>query len=182
MHDGVFMDIVHVEDDPDLAEALQVSLENFGFVGNMLHADRVAEACRIIDSAERLDIVFSDMNLPDGTGLDVIRHVRAHSLWGNTPIVVLSSDTSPAVLGSAYALGANSYVLKAPRGRSPLEMVKSLYNHWLRDVALPPAHKSGPGAALMRLAKLRERHSRRHANQARLNEPAEIEEFHGVPT
>ena len=153
------VNILHVEDDADLADVLKQSLEHLGFVGNILHAQSVEDAVRIIDATERLDIVFSDMNLTDGSGLDVIRHVRGHSVWGNTPVVVLSSDATPSKLGDAYALGANSYVLKAPRARSPFDVVKSLYNHWLKDVELPPLNPPGPSEVLRQLAKLRDRHS-----------------------
>lgn len=78
------------------------------------------------------------MHLPDGTGLDVVRHVRATPVWQSTPLLILSSDVDPKRVGRAYALGANAYVDKSPRGRPLRDVIKSLYLHWAKDVLLPP--------------------------------------------
>ena len=133
--------ILHVEDDVALAELVKLAFEGFGFRGTNINAESVAEAAQVLDDAllrgERIDLIISDMNLPDGSGLDVVRRVRGHPVWEHTPILILSGDADPTKVGRAYALGANSYVAKAPRGRSMAGVVKTLYDHWLSDVILP---------------------------------------------
>lgn len=118
-----------------------MTFENFGFRGTTLHAETVAEAWMTVDGMARqgdpIDLIISDMSLPDGTGLDVVRHVRSNPGSERTPVLILSGDSDPRTVGSAYALGANVYVEKSPRGRSTSEVVRSLYDHWLRDVQFP---------------------------------------------
>lgn len=137
--------MLHVEDDSALAELVQAAFEGFGFRGTTLTAETVAEADQILDDVARrrgvIDLILSDMMLPDGTGLDVVRHARRNSSWEHTPILILSGDADPDRVGRAYALGANCYVSKAPRGRSLGDVVKTLYDHWLKDAVLP---KDGP--------------------------------------
>jgi len=139
------MQILHVEDDRELAEAVEAAFDAFGFRGKTLHAETVAEADQILDAvalrSHGIELVISDMSLPDGTGLDVVRHVRRHPAWMTTPILILSGDATPDSVGRAYALGANSYVSKGSRGRSMHEVVEGVYEHWLRDVVFPVQSK-----------------------------------------
>ena len=135
--------ILHVEDDAALSEIVQLSFEGFGFRGTFLTAETVADAESILGDVARnggfIDLIISDMNLPDGSGLEVVRDVRKHPAWEKTPILILSGDADPKKVGRAYALGANAYIAKAPPTRSSGAVVKTLYEHWLRDVVLPAA-------------------------------------------
>jgi len=156
--------ILHVEDDTALAEIVQLTFEGFGFRGTTLHAETVAEADATLDGMARhgypIDLIISDMSLPDGTGLDVVRHARRNPGSERTPILILSGDSDPRKVGCAYALGANSYVTKMPRGRSLGDVVKSLYDHWLRDAQLPAAPELDRTNRFLACAiKLRERHA-----------------------
>ncbi len=117
------------------------------------------------------------MQLPDGTGLDVIREVKTHPTWRVTPIIVLSHDIREGVINDAYALGANSYVPKVPASGNLLDSLQNIYQYWLDDPKLPqPVFKDHLQAALERAIGLRTRTSRFYFNLARTseNEPNEV--------
>jgi CheY-like chemotaxis protein len=123
-----------------LATAVKEAFEAFGFRGSYLVAATVADARRLLlggSTALGPDLIISDMHLPDGTGLDVVRDVRSDPARRHMPIVILSGKVDGSTVDRAYVLGANSYVDKAPRGRSISEIIKSLYTHWVMDVRLP---------------------------------------------
>src|SRR5215831_7191189 len=132
--------LLHVEDDIALAEAIKEAFEAFGFRGAFVGATTVADAQAIIadlESYPKLDLIISDMHLPDGSGLDVIRSARSHPVRSHVPIVVLSGDISSGLVNRAYVLGANSFVSKGSRGRSVVQVINALYEHWLKDARLP---------------------------------------------
>jgi CheY-like chemotaxis protein len=135
-------EILHVEDDASLRALVDLSFEGFGFHGKTVTAQSVAEAVEDLDDAEAagetFDLIICDMNLPDGTGLDVVRYVRASDTWRATPVLILSSDPDPRRVGRAYALGANAYVDKSAPGRTLIDVLRSLYDHWAKDVLIPP--------------------------------------------
>ena len=134
--------ILHVEDDPRLARAVRLSFDSLGFRGETLLAPSVDDArVTLSDTTHhpQIDLVLSDMNLPDGTGLDVVRMVRNDPARAHVPVLILSGDTDPAKVDRAYALGANTYVAKVPAERSPLDVLRGLYDHWLKDALLPRA-------------------------------------------
>jgi hypothetical protein len=112
-------------------------------------------------SGERIDLIISDMNLPDGSGLDVVRDVRASREWRATPVLILSGDVNPRIVDKAYALGANAYLDKSPRGRSLSELLRSLYQHWTHDVVfpLPSAEVERIHHLLSRAISIRRRHA-----------------------
>src|SRR5687768_888811 len=137
--------ILHVEDDESLAEMVATAFEAFGFRGATVTATTLAEAHAILADVVNypaIDLIISDMQLPDGTGLDVVRFVRSSPVRAHVPILMLSGETDPEKINRAYALGASSYISKLTRGRSVSEMMKALHDHWLKDVRLPTATRA----------------------------------------
>jgi DNA-binding response OmpR family regulator len=78
--------ILLVEDEPGLRQTLAMSLQGRDFT-----VDEAATASAAIDAAasHRFDLMLLDINLPDGTGWDVLRQLRT---TGNSlPVVVISA-------------------------------------------------------------------------------------------
>jgi CheY-like chemotaxis protein len=135
--------ILHVEDDPTLANLIRLTFQKFGFQGKMISAGRVDEAIDLLEEKERnrepINLILVDMQLPDGTGLDVIRAVKTDPVWRMTPVIVLSSELTPGMINAAYALGANCYVSKNPETKGVFESLRALYANWLESAVLPDA-------------------------------------------
>ena len=66
--------ILLVEDHPDTAQAMASVLKRYGFVVSLAYS--VAEAVKLAQDRP-FDLLISDIGLPDGTGLDVMRQVDA---------------------------------------------------------------------------------------------------------
>ncbi|WP_234998710.1 response regulator transcription factor [Demequina sp. NBRC 110057] len=94
----------------DRAEGVEVVAE----------AGSVAQAVRRAD-AVRPDVILSDLRLPDGTGLDVIAHVR-ESL-PNTHVVVLTSYDDDEARTAARHAGADAFVAKTAGSAEVLKAV-----------------------------------------------------------
>jgi CheY-like chemotaxis protein len=58
----------------------------------------------------RFDTVLTDLNLPDGSGLDILAHVRDRRL--SLAVVVMSSSTDDETAAGALRAGANAYLAK----------------------------------------------------------------------
>lgn len=133
--------ILHVEDDALLSKSVQAAFKKFGFPGVMLTAESVREALDLLHDREERDeplgLIISDMQLPDGTGLDLIREVKTCPAWRNTPVIVLSGEDDSAVINTAYALGANCYMPKVPRSFRIIESLERIYKYWLEEAYLP---------------------------------------------
>jgi CheY-like chemotaxis protein len=174
--------ILHVEDDPVLTQIVNTAFTHFGFHGDIITAGSLAAVISLLNDRARekksLSLIISDMQLSDGTGLDVIREVRAHPTWRATPIIVLSHDVRQGVINDAYALGANSYVPKAPVSGKLLDSLQSVYQYWLEDAKLPRSvFKDRLEETLEKAIELRTRTSRFYLGLARISEevPDEVQ-------
>jgi DNA-binding NarL/FixJ family response regulator len=82
--------------------------EDFTVVG---HAASLAEAKAQLDPV-RPQVVVTDVRLPDGTGLDLARHIRATDTDAETGIVVLTMYAGDDQLFAAMEAGASAFVAK----------------------------------------------------------------------
>lgn len=71
-----------------------------------------AAVSAILDSppAEGIDLVLLDMTMPDGTGLDVLRHVRARS--ADVDVIAVTAVRDADVVRQMAALGVAQYLVK----------------------------------------------------------------------
>ena len=130
--------ILLLEDEPAIASAIAFALEREGF--KLVHCPLVRDARREI-AAQQFDAVVLDVGLPDGSGLDLCRDLRASPVTVHLPILMLSarSEELDRVLG--LELGADDYVAKP---FSPRELVarlrallrRSVKNHAFEAVTL----------------------------------------------
>ena len=167
--------ILHVEDDSTLATLVRTVFKKFGFRGNMISAGGVEEALDLLGERERnrepVNLILVDMQLPDGSGLDVIREVKTDPAWRTTPVIVLSSELTPGIVNAAYALGANCYVSKNPETKGVFDSLRALYANWLESALLPQAFpRDRLQDALSRAIRLRARTAEFYISLARVFE------------
>lgn len=89
----------------------------------------IAEAGTVADALRRgqltrPDIALVDLQLPDGTGIDVIRGLT--ETVPSIRCVVLTSFDDDEALSAALAIGAKAYVLKTVRGAEIVDVVRAV--------------------------------------------------------
>lgn len=101
------MKILVVEDDPNLREAIVDSL--------MMKGHQVHEVCNGVEAVKviaqtSLDIVLSDINMPQMDGLQLLAQVKKNHPWLPMILMTAYGDVGQAV--KAMQLGANDYLMK----------------------------------------------------------------------
>jgi len=99
--------IVIIEDETLLVRNMTRYLVRLGH--EVTSAATVAEGLRTHEDAQP-DVVLVDHNLPDGTGIDVIRAIRARDL--TTKIVMITAHGSVSIAVEAMKAGADDYLTK----------------------------------------------------------------------
>ena len=101
------MRVLHIEDCMVTAEAVGLMLKSEGVV--VQHTDLGEEG---IDLAKHyaFDLILLDGHLPDMSGLDVLRKIRAAKVA--TPVLMLSGDTDITHKVSTFSAGADDFMAK----------------------------------------------------------------------
>lgn len=124
-----------MDDHPAIRTGLKRALEDAGLVCCGEAATRAEAFAQIAHKSP--DAVILDLNLPDGSGLDVVQWIRKHSQ--QMAIVILTMSEEEIHLLAAMRAGASSYVKKS----APVsEVITTLRN----SLALP-GNFSAPGIA-----------------------------------
>ena len=100
--------ILLVEDDPDTAELIRETLADHFTVDRLTHVDTIAKA-RALDLT-RFDLVLSDVNLPDGSGIDLLEYL--HEQHEDLPTVMVTSESAMDTAMQAIHRGAYDYIVK----------------------------------------------------------------------
>lgn len=101
------MRLLVVEDDDILLDGLKVGLQLAGFTVDTVTT--VADARHALEHAG-FDAVVLDVMLPDGTGLDLLRHVRDRR--DRVPVLLLTAKDATADKISGLDAGADDYLGK----------------------------------------------------------------------
>lgn len=122
--------ILVVEDEPSLAESVRYNLEREGFEVIVASDGRTGlERFR----ADAPSLVILDLMLPQLSGLDVCRAIRAES---DVPIIIVTAKDAEADKVAGLELGADDYVTKPFSVR---ELVSRVRAHLRRGAIRPSA-------------------------------------------
>ncbi|SDG26723.1 MULTISPECIES: sigma-54 dependent transcriptional regulator [unclassified Duganella] len=99
--------VLVVDDEADLRELLELTLVKMGL--DVDSAASLAEARALLAGTE-YQLVLTDMRLPDGLGLELVREVTA--AWKNTPVAVVTAFGSADNAVVALKAGAFDYISK----------------------------------------------------------------------
>jgi DNA-binding response OmpR family regulator len=114
------LSILFVEDDDTIAMGVEYSLKQDGFQVSLAH--RLEEARELL-KRQPFDLVLLDLGLPDGSGYELCKEIRA---MGDTPIIILSARDEEASIVLGLDLGADDYITKPFRLRELISRMKAV--------------------------------------------------------
>ena len=134
------VEILLVEDSPRDAELTIRALKKNHLANHLVHVEDGAEALdflfargkyegRSVDDVPK--VILLDLKLPKVSGLDVLRKLKDDERTQMIPIVIVTSSTEDPDIETAYALGANSYVVKPVQFENFIEAMSHLSMYWL---------------------------------------------------
>ncbi|MGA7749985.1 MAG: sigma-54 dependent transcriptional regulator [Gallionella sp.] len=113
--------VLLVDDEPDILELLELALRKMGL--EVDKAGNVQEALAFL-AARRYDLCLTDMRLPDGDGLQVVKHIAQHNL--DVPVAVITAHGNMENAVTALKAGAFDYLSKPVSLEQLRALVKSV--------------------------------------------------------
>ena len=117
-----------IDDEPDILELLDMTLGRMNI--HTRSATTVAQALELLDQ-QQFDLCLTDMRLPDGEGLSIVRHIQQNC--PHTPVAMITAYGSLDTAISALKSGAFDFVTKPVE----LQRLRELVNSALRLTSAP---------------------------------------------
>jgi CheY-like chemotaxis protein len=140
------LNVLLVDDDPNHALLVRFGFQKLG-LGNSLHVvDSGESAIQYLSGQARFhdrklfplpNMILTDLKMPAIDGFEFLIWLRAHPQWAEVPTVVMSSSDESNDVRKAYALGANSFVVKPAELGELTRLIEVILKYWSCCECLP---------------------------------------------
>jgi CheY-like chemotaxis protein len=151
--------ILLVEDSPDDVFFMKRALELSGTPPSVQVAEDGQVALDYFQGTGRFadrkkfplpELVLLDLRMPRMPGFEVLNWLRQNGQFNCVPVVVFSSSREERDMKRAYALGANSFLVKTSDSKHLAAMAKTMVEYWLVYNQSPPSCIETPEESLAR--------------------------------
>jgi DNA-binding response OmpR family regulator len=112
--------IIMIEDDEGHARLIEKNIRRAGVNNEIIPFANGTDAVRYLFgsdgsgtvSEQRALLIMLDLNLPDMSGVDILKRVKENDHLKRTPVVVLTTTDDEVEIKRCYDLGANVYITK----------------------------------------------------------------------
>ncbi|MCB1556244.1 MAG: chemotaxis protein CheW [Alphaproteobacteria bacterium] len=105
--------VLLVEDSPFFRNMLSPILKVAGY--RVTTAESAVKALKLCEDGKMFDLIISDIEMPEMSGFEFAEKVRATEKWQDTPMIALSSHTTPQDMDRGMQAGFSKYVAKFDR-------------------------------------------------------------------
>jgi CheY-like chemotaxis protein len=139
--------IVMVEDDEGHARLIEKNIRRAGVNNEILPFKNGTEAVSFLfgpdgsgsaNSGQAL-LILLDLNLPDMTGVDILKRVKENEHLKRTPVVVLTTTDDAVEIQRCYDLGCNVYITKPVNYESFANAIRQL-GLFFAVIQVPPTN------------------------------------------
>lgn len=116
--------VLVVDDDPEIRSLACALLRRSGC--EPVEAETATAAARFLRDQPPPDLLILDLMLPEVSGVEFLRQLRAKSMFAQLPVLVLSSMIEPEQIREALNAGADRYVTKPYMGTNLIPAVQDL--------------------------------------------------------
>jgi CheY-like chemotaxis protein len=112
--------IVMIEDDEGHARLIERNIRRSGVNNDIIPFTTGTEAINYLFGADgtanqhkgQALLILLDLNLPDMTGIDILKRVKDNATLKSAPVVVLTTTDDAQEIKRCYELGCNVYITK----------------------------------------------------------------------
>lgn len=135
---GAVNSLLFIEDDDQIRLALKLALEDEGYEVREAHDGGSGLAAF---AEQEADLVLLDLRLPDRSGFDVCRALRARSI---VPIIIITAQTDTYDLVAGLEAGADDYITKPVIPKELAARIRALLRRvQLRETSAPRVSRFG---------------------------------------
>ncbi|QKI90332.1 chemotaxis protein CheY [Thiomicrorhabdus xiamenensis] len=119
------MNILVVDDFSTMRRIVKNLLKELGF-SKFDEADDGATAWPMIQSG-KYDFIVSDWNMPEMTGIELLRRVRADAQLKDTPFLLITAEAKRSQILEAAQAGVDGYIVKPFTAATLNEKIQKIF-------------------------------------------------------
>lgn len=108
--------ILIVDDMKNMRSFIKTCLRALGFNGTLVEAEGGIHALKIIaeneNSGSPFQLLLVDWNMPDLTGIEVLKKIRANPQWKDLPFLLITAEGQMEHVVQAAKAGVSHYIMK----------------------------------------------------------------------
>lgn len=104
--------ILVVDDMSMMRKAVSKFVKEFGFSDITEAVDGVDAWTKMSEANPPFGLVISDWNMPNCTGIDLLKRIRADGRLGKTPVLMVTAEKEKEQIVEAIKAGVSGYVVK----------------------------------------------------------------------
>lgn len=112
--------VLLVEDSPTMRQLIAFALKRLPGISIVEASDGVDGLKKL--SAEKFDLIFTDINMPILDGLKLVSLIRNEPAYASIPVVVISTEGAKEDMERARLLGVNDYLTKPVQAQKIVEV------------------------------------------------------------
>ena len=98
-----------VDDSKTMRDMVSFTLKSAGF--DVIEAEDGTEAMKVLGTAP-VDVVVTDLNMPNMNGIELIKQLRSHPTHKGTPILMLTTESDGSKKEEGKVAGATGWIVK----------------------------------------------------------------------
>lgn len=114
--------VLVVDDSESIRHLLSHTLAAQGFKTHV--AENGRDALRYFDQAEPLDLVITDLRMPEMDGISLIQEIRTRENYKFLPVLFLTTENQQAKKEQAKMAGATGWIVKPFETQTLLNVIK----------------------------------------------------------
>ncbi|WP_179478364.1 MULTISPECIES: chemotaxis response regulator CheY [unclassified Rhodanobacter] len=106
------MKILVVDDFSTMRRIVRNLLVELGFSNPLIQEADDGENALALMRTTAFDMVVTDWNMPNMTGIDLLRAIRAEPKWKGLPVLMVTAENNREQIIAAAQAGVNGYIVK----------------------------------------------------------------------
>ena len=120
------MKILVVDDFPTMRRIVKTLMRQNGYT-NFVEAEDGQQGLKMLESTPDIEFVVSDWNMPNMTGLEFLKAVRADPRFKHLPFLMVTAESEKDQIIDAMKNGVSSYILKPFTGATLQEKLAKIF-------------------------------------------------------
>ena len=121
------MTILTVDDFSTMRRIIRNILRQIGY-NNIVEADDGSAAMKVLESQD-VDFVISDWNMPNMSGLELLKAIRATDKLQKIPVLLVTAEALKENVVEAVKAGVNGYIVKPFTAEVLKDKIDSIFNN-----------------------------------------------------